>query len=142
MFAEYITAALSKANYRILDNGEYVATVPGLQGVWATGKTIEGARTELVEVIEGWIALRLRLGLPIPSMDNQADQELLLPYDLEEPEDITNSLMMLSDLSLHDFLASEPDIYTVDDLKVRYRRKEISSSFPLQDRSRAVSGIN
>ena len=72
MFAEYITAALSKANYKILDNNEYVATVPGLQGVWATGKTIEGARTELVEVIEGWIALRLRLGLPIPSMDNQA----------------------------------------------------------------------
>ncbi len=71
MFAEYITAALSKANYKILDNGEYVATVSGLQGVWATGKTIEGARTELVEVIEGWIALRLRLGLPIPSMDNQ-----------------------------------------------------------------------
>ena len=72
MFAEYITAALSKANYKILDNSEYVATVPGLQGVWATGKTIEGARTELVEVIEVWIALRLRLGLPIPSMDNKA----------------------------------------------------------------------
>ena len=60
MFAEYIMAALSKAIYKILDNGEYIATVPGLQGVWATGKTIEGARTELVEVIEGWIALRLR----------------------------------------------------------------------------------
>ena len=49
------------------------------------------------------------------------DQKQLLPYDLEEPEDITNSLMMRSDLSLHDFLASEPDIYTIDDLKVRYR---------------------
>lgn len=72
MFTEYVTAALSNANYNILDNGEYVATVPGLQGVWATGKTIEGARTELVEVIEGWIALRLRLGLPIPLIDNQS----------------------------------------------------------------------
>ena len=72
MFTEYVTAALSNAKYKILDNGDYVATVPGLQGVWATGKTIEGARTELVEVIEGWIALRLRLGLPIPSIDNQA----------------------------------------------------------------------
>ena len=49
------------------------------------------------------------------------DQTQLLPYSLEEPEDITNSLMMLSDLSLHDLLASEPDIYTVDSLKVRYR---------------------
>jgi len=72
MFAEYITAALSKANYKILDNSEYVAPVPGLHGFWATGKTIEGARTELVEVIEGWIAVRLRLGLPIPSIDNRA----------------------------------------------------------------------
>jgi hypothetical protein len=49
------------------------------------------------------------------------DRGLDLPYDLEEPEDITKSLMKLSELSLHDFLASEPDIYTVRDLKVRYR---------------------
>ncbi|MBN1322757.1 MAG: hypothetical protein JW986_01980 [Methanotrichaceae archaeon] len=44
-----------------------------------------------------------------------------IPYDLEDPEDVTSSLMTLSELSLHDFLANEPDIYTVDDLKVRYR---------------------
>ena len=79
MFTEYVTAALSNANYKILDNGEYVATVPGLQGVWATGKTIEGARTELVEVIEGWIAVRLRLGLQIPSIDNRAIEASVEP---------------------------------------------------------------
>lgn len=61
-----------------------------------------------------------RLGFMLESVEHK-DQKHLLPYDLEESEDITNSLMMLSDLSLHDFLASEPDIYTVDDLKVRYR---------------------
>ena len=49
------------------------------------------------------------------------DQSLNPPYDLVEPEDITKSLMILSEQSLHDFLASEPDIYTVKDLKVRYR---------------------
>jgi len=48
------------------------------------------------------------------------DRRSGLPYDSEEPEDITVSLMKLSELSLHDFLAGEPDIYTVDDLKVRY----------------------
>jgi len=42
-------------------------------------------------------------------------------FDLEEPEDITKSLMILSEQSLYDFLASEPDIYTVYDLKIRYR---------------------
>lgn len=44
-----------------------------------------------------------------------------LPYDLQEPDDITISLMKLSELSLNDFLANEPDIYTLSDLKVRYR---------------------
>ncbi|MDD1727261.1 MAG: hypothetical protein LUQ08_05555 [Methanothrix sp.] len=49
------------------------------------------------------------------------DRRSDLRYDPGEPEDITGSLMKLSELSLHDFLAGEPDIYTVDDLKVRYR---------------------
>lgn len=44
-----------------------------------------------------------------------------VPYDLEDPEDVTSSLMILSEQTLYDFLANEPDIYTVDDLKVRYR---------------------
>ncbi|MDD5256157.1 MAG: hypothetical protein PHH76_01170 [Methanothrix soehngenii] len=41
----------------------------------------------------------------------QKDQKHKLDYDREEPEDITKSLMILSERSLHDFLASEPDIY-------------------------------
>jgi hypothetical protein len=49
------------------------------------------------------------------------NRRLHMHYDLEEPEDITKSLMKLSELSLHDFLADEPDIYAVRDLKVRYR---------------------
>jgi predicted RNase H-like HicB family nuclease len=39
-----------------------------LPGVWATGKTFEDCRNELISVIEGWIALRLRLGDPIPPL--------------------------------------------------------------------------
>jgi hypothetical protein len=46
---------------------------------------------------------------------------LALPCNQEVPEDITRSLMILSERSLEDFLASEPDIYTISDLKVRYR---------------------
>lgn len=47
-----------------------------------------------------------------------------LPYDLEESgkeTDIVCALMKLSELSLQDFLASEPDTYMDDDLKIRYR---------------------
>jgi len=48
MFAEHIAAALEQAEYEIIDDPEpYYAHVPGLQGVWATGKTFEGCRKEL-----------------------------------------------------------------------------------------------
>ncbi|MCK9565249.1 MAG: hypothetical protein M0Q43_04285 [Methanothrix sp.] len=46
----------------------------------------------------------------------QKGRRLDIPYDLREPEDITESLMRLSEMSLHDFLASEPEIYTFSDL--------------------------
>ncbi len=66
MFSEYIQAALTLAEYDTLEDGTYVATVVGLQGVIAIGDTIEECRKDLIEVIEGWIALRLRLGDLIP----------------------------------------------------------------------------
>ena len=71
MFAEYIKAALERAEYEIMEDDEpepFYAHVPELPGVWATGKTFEDCRNELISVIEGWIALRLRLGDPIPPM--------------------------------------------------------------------------
>ena len=73
MFAEYIAAALERAKYEIIDDPEpYYASVPGLPGVWATGKTIEECRRELISTIEGWIVLGLRMGHPIPSIDGHA----------------------------------------------------------------------
>ena len=69
MFAEYIQAGLRHAKYEILEEGTYMSTVEGLQGVIAIGDTIEECRQDLIEVIEGWIALRLRMGDTIPSID-------------------------------------------------------------------------
>lgn len=69
MFCEYIQAALERATYEIIDNPEpFYGEVPELQGVWATGNTLEECRRKLKDVIEGWIALRLRLGHTIPSL--------------------------------------------------------------------------
>jgi len=50
-----------------------------LPGVWATGKTFEDCRNELISVIEGWIALRLRLGDPIPPIGSHKITESLEP---------------------------------------------------------------
>ena len=67
MLTEYIKAALAEAECEIIQDEEpYYGAVPGLQGVWATGKTLEECRRNLKEVLEEWIVVRLRRGLPIP----------------------------------------------------------------------------
>lgn len=68
MIIEYINAALAKATHERIDDEDYLcyAQVPGLKGVWATGKTLKECRFNLVEVIEGWLIVRLRRGLSIP----------------------------------------------------------------------------
>lgn len=70
MFAEYIQAALERAVYKTLEGEEepIFVSVPELPGAWATGKTVEEARKELIDVIEEWILLGVRLGHPIPSI--------------------------------------------------------------------------
>jgi len=77
MITEYIEAALARATYEIIDDEEpYYGEIAGLQGVWATGKTLEACRQDLREVIEGWIIVRLRKGLSIPPLDGHRIEEL------------------------------------------------------------------
>jgi len=42
----------------------------------ATGKTVEEARKELISVIEGWIALWLRMGRSIPPNRRSHDNSI------------------------------------------------------------------
>ena len=83
MIVEYIEAALARANYEIIrDEEPYYGEVPGLKGVWATGKTLEECRRKLAEVIEGWIIIRLKKGLPIPPLGK---------YRIKEPRELSIS---------------------------------------------------
>ena len=67
MIREYIQAAMEKAKYEMIDDAEpYYGSVPGLKGVWATGKTLEECRRNLEDVIDGWIVVRLQRGLQVP----------------------------------------------------------------------------
>lgn len=76
MIPEYINAALEKAKYEIIKDEEpYYGKVPGLKGVWASGKTLEECRRNLAETIEEWIIIRLKKGLPIPRIGNMNFKE-------------------------------------------------------------------
>ncbi len=77
MITEYIQAALSRAKFEIIEDTEpYYGEVPELAGVWATGNTLEECRHNLVEVIDGWLVVRLRRGLPIPPLGKHRVTEL------------------------------------------------------------------
>lgn len=62
MLTEYIVRKLARAQYKILDDGSYFGEIPGLQGVWASEKTLEKCRETLREVLEEWIILKLKDG--------------------------------------------------------------------------------
>jgi predicted RNase H-like HicB family nuclease len=77
MITEYINAALQRAKFEIIDDERpYYGEVPELEGVWATGKTLEECRQNLAEVIDGWLVVRLRKGLPIPPLGKHRVREL------------------------------------------------------------------
>lgn len=66
MLSGYIQKALEKAEYKKLEDGAWFAEIPGFEGVWANGQTVEQCRTELLEVLEEWLILKLRDNDPIP----------------------------------------------------------------------------
>ena len=77
MITEYIGAALNRAKYEIIKDDEpYYGEVPELEGVWATGKTLEECRRNLADVIDGWLVVRLKRGLPIPPIGEYRVEEL------------------------------------------------------------------
>ncbi len=68
MFSEYIQAAMEKAQFKLIDNGEepYFIEIPELDGVWATGQTVEDASHNFIEALEDWIAAHIMWNLALP----------------------------------------------------------------------------
>jgi predicted RNase H-like HicB family nuclease len=69
MLTEYLNAALKKAEYKKIDDGTWYADIPGFAGVWANADSVEGCRSELREVLEEWLVLKIRDEDPIPTID-------------------------------------------------------------------------
>jgi predicted RNase H-like HicB family nuclease len=69
MIREYIERALRKATYDKLEDGTFYGEVPGLQGVLANAETLEECRTQLAEVIEEWVLVRVSRGLEVPPIE-------------------------------------------------------------------------
>jgi predicted RNase H-like HicB family nuclease len=69
MLFEYIQKAIEKAEYKKLEDGTWFGEIPGFEGVWANGKSVEECRRELIEVLEEWVILKIRDNDPIPAVN-------------------------------------------------------------------------
>jgi predicted RNase H-like HicB family nuclease len=68
VISTYISEALHRARYIVIDGGVFCATVPGLAGVIATAESLEDCRDQLAEVVEEWILVRVSRGLSVPRL--------------------------------------------------------------------------
>ena len=69
MLTSYIQSALRRAHYEMMENGRFWSEIPGLEGVWGEGETLEECRETLREVLEDWLIVGFRHGHVIPVLD-------------------------------------------------------------------------
>lgn len=68
MLLDYLKAAIEQAHYEIIQDQEpYYGDIPGLQGVWATGETLEACRRNLMAALEDWVFFSIYRGEDLPS---------------------------------------------------------------------------
>ncbi|MBM4405366.1 MAG: type II toxin-antitoxin system HicB family antitoxin [Chloroflexi bacterium] len=67
---DYIQVAMHRAEYEKLEDGTFYGQIPGLNGLYGSGKTLESCREELQSALEDWIVFGLRNRATIPSIDH------------------------------------------------------------------------
>ncbi|MCG6941351.1 MAG: type II toxin-antitoxin system HicB family antitoxin [Thiohalocapsa sp.] len=78
MLTDYIRAALCHGEYKQLEDGSWFAEIPGFEGVWANAASVEACRTELAEVLEEWLLLKIHDHDPLPVVDGH---DLAIAWD-------------------------------------------------------------
>ena len=80
MIHAYVDAAMGRARYELIDGEEpYYGEVPELQGVWASGRTLEECRHNLVDAVDGWLLVRIARRMEIPVL---GETHLMLPAEM------------------------------------------------------------
>jgi len=69
MLNDYTGKAMQQAQDERVEDRTYFGTIPGFQGLWASGETEQECRKELREVLEGWILLGIAHYDVLPEMD-------------------------------------------------------------------------
>jgi len=69
MLTEYLRAGMERAHYEMIEDEEpFYGEIPGIEGVWATGKTFEACRERLATALEDWVLFSVSQGYEIPPL--------------------------------------------------------------------------
>jgi predicted RNase H-like HicB family nuclease len=70
-YLEYLKQAMRRAEYERLEDGSgFYAHIPGFDGLWANGATIEDTRNELFDALDGWLYVNTFVSqLPPPILE-------------------------------------------------------------------------
>jgi len=69
MLLDYLTAAIEQAHYEIIEDEEpFYGEIPALQGLWATGSSLEACRRSLQAALEDWVFFSIYRGEELPSI--------------------------------------------------------------------------
>ena len=73
MLIDYIDAAMRRAKYELLGDGEgFAGTIRGFRGLLGHARTLEACRDDLYGALQSWLLVKLRHGdrdLPIINED-------------------------------------------------------------------------
>lgn len=68
-FSEYFDAAMLLAAYEEMEENEgWFGTIPGFDGLWASGSNEEECRKELRSTLEDWVLFSLHRHMPVPAV--------------------------------------------------------------------------
>lgn len=80
MLSEYISKKLKEAKYKLLKDGSYFGSIPGLKGVWANAKHLEDCRKELESALGDWILFTLKDGGILPGLSIGVDRRRMVKH--------------------------------------------------------------
>ena len=69
MLTEYLRAALRLAEYEKTEDGGWFGRIPGFEGLWADGATVESCREALQSALEDWVVFGLVNGFAVPPIE-------------------------------------------------------------------------
>lgn len=80
MLIEYVEKKLKEARYKLLKDGSYFGSIPGLKGVWANARNLENCRKELQSALEDWLLFNVRDGSPVPGFRVGVDRRRMVKH--------------------------------------------------------------